>query len=367
MNMHRTSRTGGILVAALLLLTGCEEPVEPETITLPIREGLPETTVPTPVDPRFPHYEAAIAPQLGNLHIVTERETLQLAQLWASTLSNGQASLQVHALELPPEAMVRWWQAGPTHRVALLKEAMDPEEQAAFETEWGYPPQRIVVAMDPMVVVVRKGNPLVHRGISLAELEAIFSHRPRNDHTPIRKWGAFELGTEWSQRDISAYGQEDGGPLELWFRQQVLHRSDYQPETERVPDSEAVVAKVSRTAGGIGYASLSAFRGPVAPVPVIRATGETPILPTADNLFESLYPLSPGPLYLYINHRPGVALDALQRELVRFVYSQTGQHLAAELGMVPISALHAVSELQRGEISLTPEDVLLATSPSAER
>ncbi|WP_303907503.1 PstS family phosphate ABC transporter substrate-binding protein [Thiohalomonas denitrificans] len=363
MHIHRKTRRAGSLLSVLLLLAGCQEPVQPETITMPIREDPPVTTVPTTVDPRLPHFQAANSPRLGKLHIVTERETLQLAQLWASTLSSGQSRLQVQTLAPPSESAVWWWQAGRTHRVALLKEVMEPEEQAAFETEWGYPPQGIVVAMDPMVVVVRKGNPLVERGISLEELEAIFSRRPRNGHTPIRKWDAFEVGAGWSQRDISAYGQENGSPLDQWFRKRILHHRDYQPEMVRVPDSQAVVAEVSRTARGIGYANLSAFRGPVSPVPVIHTEGEAPILPTAENLFQARYPLSPGNLYLYINHRPGVALDVLQRELVRFVYSQTGQSLAAETGMVPISALHAVSELQRSEISLTPEDVLLASSP----
>ena len=363
MHIQRSTWKAGILISALLLLTGCEEPVEPKiAVSIPVPENSPETTLPNRVDPRLPDYQAANAPPLGQLHIVAEQATLQLAQLWASMLSSGDSSLEVRTRTARPESPVRWWRrAGQTQRVALLKKGMDPEEQAAFETEWGYPPKRLVVAMDPMVIVVRKGNPLVHRGISLDELEAIFSDHPHNGNAPIRMWDAFDFGPEWSKRSISPYGQKSTSPLYEWFWRRILRRGMYQSDVLSVSSSGAVVAEVIKNPDGIGYTTLSAFEGPVAPVPIADPQRGTPIVPTADNLFEKLYPLSPGYLYLYINQRPGIALDALQRELVRFVYSQAGQRIAARIGMVPISALHAVTELRRGGIRLTPDDVLLAS------
>ncbi len=362
MHTHRNGWKTGILFAPLLLLFGCEEPVEPEiTINIPI-EGSPATPVPTPIDPRLPRFEPSKTPRLGKLQIVAEPATQRLAQLWASILSKGQPSLRVQTRDRRSDVPKAWWNVGPTPSVALLKEEMKPEEQAAFETEWGYPPQRMIVAMDPTVIVVPKGNPLVRRGLSLGELEAIFSLHPRDGNRPIRKWDALGLGEEWASRDISPYGQDSGSPLYRSFRQRVLRQGEYRPDMLQVPNSETVVAEVKKNPDGIGYASLSAFAGKVSAVPIADGKGKRHHFPTADNLVEGRYPLSPGHLFLYINHRPGVALDALQRELVRFIYSQTGQRAATEVGMVPISALYAGNELQRLEISLNPEDVLLASS-----
>jgi phosphate transport system substrate-binding protein len=91
--------------------------------------------------------------------------------------------------------------------VAVLSEQMTQAEEEAFEKQWGYKPTHLHVALDPVVVVVHPSNPVAEHGLTLAELDAIFSHTRNRNHANIQGWGGLGLHGQWGV-SVSKVGEK---------------------------------------------------------------------------------------------------------------------------------------------------------------
>ena len=80
-------------------------------------------------------------------------------------------------------------------------------------------------------------------------------------------------------------------------------------------------------------------------LPIARS-GSDYVKATQENIGSGEYPLSRY-LYIYLNKAPSQPLSPIEREFIRFIYSQQGQSLVSKEGYVPISARIAQSELKK--------------------
>ncbi len=78
-----------------------------------------------------------------------------------------------------------------TTQLATLSRLMDDGEVAKFEARFGYRPTPYAIAVDALVVCVHKDNPI--EGLTLDQVDAIFSKTPRYSYRNVTTWGQLFL------------------------------------------------------------------------------------------------------------------------------------------------------------------------------
>ena len=123
----------------------------------------------------------------GNLSSVGSDTLANLMTLWAEefkrTYPNVNIQIQAAGSSTAPPALTEG-----TSNVGPMSRAMKDKEIAMFESEHGYKPTKIGVAIDALAVYVNKDNPI--NGLSIPEVDAIFSStRKCGAKDDIATWG----------------------------------------------------------------------------------------------------------------------------------------------------------------------------------
>ena len=173
-----------------------------------------------------------------------------------------------------------------------------------------------IVAIDGIVVCVDPSNTI--SGLTQQQLTDIFTGR-------ITNWSAI-TGVDLP---IVVIGREAGSGTRSAF-EKLLEIEEQCTYANEVDSTGAVMARVASTPGAIGYASLDAFVSLDA-LSVLSLDG---VEPTAENIKSGSYPL----------YRPFVmatkgdisAQSRLLQVWFDYVYSEEGQRIAAQAGLVTI-------------------------------
>lgn len=288
----------------------------------------------------FPEYEPD--QQVGGeLTIVGGLETSPLPQDLAQALERLLPNATVRSLQEESGLTTEWWQYESS--VMLTSARMSETKLNEFERAMGYQPTALPLAVSAVAVVVRDDNPVTDRGLTLAELDAIFSASHKRGHADIRFWGELRSDVEGLGRPIRIYGPDDASALNAYFQDEVLVDGEFKPGIVRVPaGSEDIVEAIGGSgeenlsvvgdSDGIGFVDAQALSDQVASVPLTASEGADESVPlTPQNVGTMRYPLARF-VFLYINRPPDGELPQLPRELVRFVYSAGGQELIADSG-----------------------------------
>jgi phosphate transport system substrate-binding protein len=196
-----------------------------------------------------------------------------------------------------------------------MSRSLSPDEVQSFTKKYGYPPTEIAVAADALAIFVEKKNPL--RGLTLEQVDGIFSRTQRRGGGSIETWGQLGLTGEWAHRPIKLFGYapEDGA---RWvFRQQALSGGEFRASLRAEGGGSAIVQGVAANPAAIGYASIFFDCKGVQVVPVAGADGRF-YAPTTENIRSHQYPLS-RPLYVYINKPPRRPFGGPAAEFLRFL------------------------------------------------
>jgi phosphate transport system substrate-binding protein len=213
---------------------------------------------------------------------------------------------------------------------------MNGEELATFQAKFGYPPTRVVVAMDALAVYVNANNPIAK--LSLEQVDAIFSRERKGGFgKPLDTWGDLGLNLEWATRAIQPYGRDENSGTRAFFQEHVMKKGAFKDIVKAVPDQFALVEAAAMDASAIAYGPVQHSLRMVKAVPIVDFNGIAPILPTVENILNGKYPLARF-LYIYVNIRPGAPADPQIREFLRFVLSRQGQSDVANFGAIPLPA-----------------------------
>lgn len=250
--------------------------------------------------------------------------------------------------------------------LALMGREIWPPEIAAFEEVFGYPPTGIDVVTGSfdarnrdyaLVVFVHKGNPI--KGLTLAQLRALFAvSDPAGAHA-ARTWGDLGLTGAWRDRPIHLYGLPISRGFARFFEQRVFAGEElWRPSLREFADLEG--SKGGAADGGqrmldamagdpdsIGYAGML-YRNPeVRPVALADKPGEPYIAPTRHSVMDHSYPLT-RMVTMFLKRPPGKPVDPKVREFLRYVLSRQGQQavLREGRGYLPILAPAAARELE---------------------
>jgi phosphate transport system substrate-binding protein len=317
---------GGILtaVAALVVL------VAPAAAQVQVDAGLPDYKV--------------VGGVSGSIKSVGSDTMNNLMTLWSEQFKKWYPNVQVEiegkgSSTAPPALIEGQATFGPMSR------KMKEKEIDEFESAFGYKPVPMRTAIDMIGIYVHKDNPIAKKGLTLQQLDAIFSKTRNGGHpADIRTWGDVGLTGEWADKPISLYGRNSASGTYGYVKKHALFKGDYKDEVKEQPGSSAVVQGVASDKYGIGYSGIGYKTADVAVVPLAKEPG-VPFAPAAADSVEQ-YPLARF-LYLYVNYKPGSDLDPLRKEFLKLVFSKPGQEVVIKDGYLPINAGIARQDLAK--------------------
>lgn len=242
-------------------------------------------------------------------------------------------------------------------QMALLARDAMPDELSAFRTKWGYMPTRVAVAMDALVMLVNKNNPL--KAIRIEEADAIYSvNRPMGWPKDILTWG--DLGVHdpsWTDRAIVRYGRTRDSSvfgLILMYFPGMIPRMPIR----LLPDGMAVAEALASDSDGICPANLVEEFASTRALPMCPTGSKVAVAPTPDSVSSGTYPYSRC-LYVYINKHPRTGVAQSVKEFLVFALSSEGQQLVKAAGQAPLSKdVNALSMLKvTGAFNIAPSAI----------
>ena len=285
------------------------------------------------VDPALKSYEK-VSGVSGNLNSIGSDTLNNLMTLWAegfrAIYPNVNVQIEGKGSSTAPPALIEG-----TAQLGPMSREMKAAEIDAFEKKYGYKPTAIKVAIDSVAVFVHKDNPI--KGLSLDQLDSIFSSTNKRGGKPINTWGELGLTGEWANRPISLYGRNSASGTYGFFKEHVLKNGDYRSTVKEQPGSSSVVQGIANDLGGLGYSGIGYKTSGVNALPLAEATGKAMHEPSLENALSGAYPMARF-LYVYVNKKPNEPMDKLVHEFVKFVNSKEGQEIVVKDGYYPMPA-----------------------------
>lgn len=284
------------------------------------------------VDPAIPAYEV-VSGVTGNLNSIGSDTLNNLMTLWAEGFKakypNVNIQIEGKGSSTAPVALIEG-----TAQLGPMSRAMKSEEIDQFEKKFGYKPVEVKVSIDALAVYTHKDNPI--KGLTLKQVDSMFSSTFKAGGTAITKWGEAGLEGEWADKDISKYGRNSASGTYGFFKDIALLKGDYDSSVKEQPGSSAVVQGVASDLGGIGYSGIGYKTSSVNAI-ALGASSDALFEPSYENCLSGDYPMARF-LYVYVNKNPEKALDALTLEFLKFVLSQEGQEVVVKDGYFPMPA-----------------------------
>ena len=324
-------------------------------LAVPVIAFLPTDDATVKVDERLPDYRQ-VSGVSGSIKSVGSDTMNNEMTLWAEGFLSKYPNVQVEiegkgSSTAPPALIAGTSQFGPMSR------QMKAAEMDEFEKEFGYKPTQLATSIDMLAVYVHKDNPIAERGLTLQQVDAIFSKtRKGGSESDIRTWGDLGLTGDWANKPISLYGRNAASGTYGYFKKHALFKGDFKDSVKEQPGSSSVVQGIASDKYGVGYSGIGYKTADVAAVPLAVDPKSDMIPAEPDYAYTGEYPLARF-LWLSLNHEPGTELDPLRREFVKYIYSAQGQLDVVKDGYYPLPGLLCQQELRKVgiELELEPE------------
>jgi phosphate transport system substrate-binding protein len=282
------------------------------------------------IDPTMPSY-TAVSGVSGNLNSIGSDSLNNLMTLWAEGFKKAYPNVNIQiegkgSSTAPPALIEGTAQIGPMSR------PMKAEEIDAFEKKFGYKPTEVKVAIDALAVFAHKDNPI--KGLTMKQVDSMFSSTRKMGGSDITTWD--QAGLEaWKGRSVSLFGRNSASGTYGFFQENALGKGDYKSTVKEQPGSSAVVQGVGGDLYAIGYSGIGYKTSGVRAVPLASEDGGEFFEAEYDNCLSGDYPLSRF-LILYVNKKPGEALDKLTLEFLKYVLTKEGQQVVEKDGYFPM-------------------------------
>lgn len=285
------------------------------------------------VDARLPNY-TPVQGVSGTIKSVGSDTLNNLMTLWAEKFKENYPNVQVEiegkGSSTAPPALI----AGSSNFGPMSRDMKDSEIDE-FEKAFGYKPVGVRAAIDMVVVYVHKDNPVAQQGLTLPQVDAMFSSTRTGGYpSDISTWGQVGGSGDWASMPMSLYGRNSASGTYGYFKSQALFKGDFKSSVKEQPGSSSVVQGVASDRAGVGYSGIGYQTADVAGVPLSVDEGEAMVPPTAATVAD--YPLARF-LLVYINKVPGQEMDPLRRELIKLIFSKEGQEIVVKDGYLPVS------------------------------
>lgn len=270
----------------------------------------------------------------GNLNSVGSDTLNNMMTFWAEGFRKKYPNVNIQiegkgSSTAPPALIEGTSQLGPMSR------KMKKKEEQKFEAKYGFKPTRIGVALDSLAVFINKDNPI--NGLSLQQVDAIFSKTHKGGLAEAKTWGDVGLTGEWSNKPISLYGRNSASGTYGYFKKHALFKGDYKDTVKEQPGSASVVLGVTEDKAGIGYSGIGYKTSGVKAISLGKKDGDTQYQPTYENVMNGKYPLG-RMLYINVVKEPNKPLPTLVKEFLKYALSKEGQEIVIKDGYLPLTA-----------------------------
>ncbi len=234
--------------------------------------------------------------------------------------------------------------AGTYDFAAMGRRITDGEEES-LRTRFGHAPESFTVAADGIAVIVKTDNP-IRGGLSLRQLDGIFSADTRRGGPVIETWGDLGLTGNWTDTPVVPMGPGPAAGESALFQSIVLKGSHFRSDVRQQRTSSSVVQGVGIEPGAIGFASsLFTTKGRrTRALPL--SSGNAFVAMTRETCLDGSYPLCRF-TYIYVNSKPGATLNPLTAEFLKFINSTQGQRTAEQAGYYRLSPDLVAAQRQR--------------------
>jgi phosphate transport system substrate-binding protein len=228
-------------------------------------------------------------------------------------------------------------------KVALLASSrpLNEEERQDFRSRFGFEAIDMPIALDAVAIYVHRDNPI--QGLTLEQVEGIFSQSHKRGLQDIRTWGQLGLDGQATQR-IAVHGRDKKSGTRWFFKHVALLDGELRDDVQEAVGSASEILAISRDPWAIGYAGAGFQTSYVRMVPIAEKAGAPFVLPTETTAADRSYPLSRH-LFLYAN-RPVGDLEPAVREFLKFINSAEGQQMVAKAGAYPLSSQDLAANLK---------------------
>ena len=279
----------------------------------------------------------------GNLNSIGSDTLNNLMALWAEAFRNNYPSVNIQiegkgSSTAPPALISGTSQLGPMSR------PMKSEEIDQFVEAHGYKPTAVGVALDSLAVYVHKDNPI--EGLSLTEVDGIFSQTLNMGGKNIKTWGEVGLTGPWAARPISLYGRNSASGTYGYFKSVALGKGDFKDSVKEQPGSASVVMGIANDLSGIGYSGIGYKTSGVKAIALAKEAGGALYEANYENVLTGDYPLG-RMLFVYVAKKPGEPLDKLTLEFLRLVLSKEGQAIVEKDGYLPLTPDLVAKQLEK--------------------
>jgi phosphate transport system substrate-binding protein len=266
--------------------------------------------------------------QSGGIIRITGSDTMvNLVQAWAEHYKSIRPAVTVQVAGGGSGVGIAGLIDGTADLAAASRE-MRPAERQRASGRYGANPAEFVVALDALAVYVHKDNPL--ETISIQQLAEIYG-----EGGSIVKWSQLGVHNLRCPSDtVIRIGRQNNSGTFAYFRDVVLGSArEYKMGSIDQNGSKDVVALVSKTPCAIGYSGIAFATAGVKVLTIATHTGGLAIVPAEDTVLDGSYPLA-RPLYFYAAAEAGTPV----KEFLEWVRAPDGQHIARELGLIPVPA-----------------------------
>jgi len=302
------------------------------------------------VDPRMPAYHP-VQGVSGTVKSVGSDTMNNLMTLWGEKFTqmypNVRIEIEGKGSSTAPPALI-----SGTSTFGPMSRTMKATEIDKFEKRFGYKPTALRTAIHMLAVYVNKDNPIADKGLTLQQVDAIYSKTRKGGYpSGIKTWGDLGLTGEWANKPISLYGRNSASGTYGFFKKHALFGGDYKDSVKEQPGSSSVVQGVASDRYAIGYSGIGYKTADVAVVALAKNARSKAIPASAD--YVTKYPLARF-LYINVNYKPGTKLDPLRAEYLKLIYSREGQEVVIKDGYLPVSFPIAKKDLGRVAIQIAP-------------
>jgi phosphate transport system substrate-binding protein len=314
-------------------------------------------TMAAAIDPKLPGYKGGVEGVAGNLSSVGSDTLNNLVTLWSEAFKKQYPSVQIQvqgagSSTAPPALTEGTANFGPMSR------PMKEGEIKAFEQKRGYAPTEIKVAIDALAVFVNKDNSVAAKGLTMQEVDAIFSSTRKCGGTEdLISWEKLGVSGDLAKQKIQLFGRNSVSGTYGYFKEHALCKGDFKQTVNEQPGSASVVQSVASSLNAIGYSGIGYVTAGVKAVPLANKKGEAFIPATEEQVLAGKYPLSRF-LYIYVNKSPDKSLPPMEREFLKMVLSKAGQEVVLKDGYIPLPLKVVAKELAKFLTEKEVEEIL---------
>jgi phosphate transport system substrate-binding protein len=203
-----------------------------------------------------------------------------------------------------------------TTDICASSRPIKPSEIQQLQMKYQYNGMEVRVARDGIAVYLHAGNPV--KNLTVGQVKKIFT----GEITNWKQVGGADAG-------IVLYSRENNSGTYEFFKDHVLKKQDFAPQTQHMVGTGALVNAIAKDPNGIGFGGI-AYAAGVRPAALGFEGTTTFVQPSESSILSGLYPVS-RLLYFYLSKKP----EGEIKKFLDWVISRDGQRVVTDVGYLP--------------------------------